>query len=182
MPHTRGVTAATPTPDQPFVVRAGGPDDADALLALFDERVAWLAARGWTGQWGAEPFSTSGRRVEQVRRWCAESEVRAAERDGRVQAFVVLGDHHDYVPAPDEPELYVQVLVAASGPAARGAGATLLDDAARLAAGRGLARLRVDCYAGNDGRLVAYYRAQGFEPTEPFTVRDWPGQLLVRRV
>lgn len=182
MPHTRGVTAATTAPGSPFTVRSGGPDDAGAILALLDERIAWLAARGWTGQWGAEPFSASARRVEQAQRWCTQGEVRAAERDGRVQAFVVLGDHHDYVPAPDEPELYVQVLVAAAGPDARGAGAVLLDDAARIAASRGLARLRVDCYGGNDGRLVAYYRSQGFEPTETFTVKDWPGQLLVRPV
>jgi GNAT superfamily N-acetyltransferase len=176
------VTTTTRTPEHPFTLRSGGPDDARAVLALFDERIAWLAAHGWTGQWGTDPFSSSPRRVEQAQRWCTEGEVRAAEHGGAVQAFVVLGDHHDYVPAPDEPELYVQVLVAASGPAARGAGAVLLDDAARIAAERGLARLRVDCYAGNDGRLVGYYRGQGFEPTETFTVRDWPGQILVRRV
>jgi hypothetical protein len=33
-----------------IAITAGGPDDAPALLALFDDAVAWLVARGQTGQ------------------------------------------------------------------------------------------------------------------------------------
>lgn len=42
--------------------------------------------------------------------------------------------------------------------------------------------LRVDCFAGGEGRLVEYYEARGFTPTETFVVGDWPGQVLERRV
>ena len=31
-------------------IRRGGPGDADAVIALFDEAVAWMVARGQTGQ------------------------------------------------------------------------------------------------------------------------------------
>jgi hypothetical protein len=33
-----------------------------------------------------------------------------------------------------------------------------------------------------DGRLVDYYRRNGFVPVETFTVGEWPGQVLARRV
>jgi hypothetical protein len=48
-----------------------------------------------------------------------------------------------------------------------------------------VALLRVDCYAGDDGRLVAYYEANGFTPTVSYTAgvnNDWPGQVLAMRV
>ncbi|MFE4847021.1 GNAT family N-acetyltransferase, partial [Streptomyces sp. NPDC056689] len=39
-------------------------------------------------------------------------------------------------------------------------------------------------YAGGDGKLVAFYEANGFVRTEAFTGPDgvWPGQVLARRV
>ncbi|MFF7895340.1 hypothetical protein ACFZDI_26285 [Streptomyces sp. NPDC007907] len=48
----------------------------------------------------------------------------------------------------------------------------------------GVSLLRVDCYAGDDGKLVRYYESNGFTRTEAFTVGEsqWPGQLLARRV
>lgn len=36
-------------------IRSGGHEDAPWLLALFDEAIEWLVARGQAGQWGAEP-------------------------------------------------------------------------------------------------------------------------------
>ena len=44
-------------PDTPIAIRPGRPADEDALLALFDEAVAWMIARGQTGQWGDRLFS-----------------------------------------------------------------------------------------------------------------------------
>ena len=63
-------------------IRAGGPDDAQVVLDLFDEAVAWLVARGQTGQWGTEPFSAFERRVEKVREWAGGDGLRIAERSG----------------------------------------------------------------------------------------------------
>ncbi len=42
--------------------------------------------------------------------------------------------------------------------------------------------LRLDCFAGNGAALVRYYQDAGFEPTDRFTVGDWPGQVLQKDV
>ncbi len=42
--------------------------------------------------------------------------------------------------------------------------------------------LRVDCYAGGGGELVAFYERSGFLPTDRFLSGTWPGQVLARRV
>jgi hypothetical protein len=39
----------------------------------------------------------------------------------------------------------------------------------------------LDCYAGDDGKLVRFYESAGFTRTELFDVNGWPGQLLERR-
>ncbi|WP_241833219.1 GNAT family N-acetyltransferase [Streptomyces caatingaensis] len=64
----------------------------------------------------------------------------------------------------------------------RGIGCALLAHAAEETRRLGVDLLRVDCYAGGGGRLVAYYEGQGFVPVRRFTVGDWPGRLLERRV
>lgn len=81
-----------------------------------------------------------------------------------------------------EPELYVHSLVTDRRFAGRGVGGALLAHAVDEARRHGVSLLRLDCYAGGDGRLVAYYEGNGFTPTETFTVGDWPGQVLARRV
>ncbi|MCK2215490.1 GNAT family N-acetyltransferase [Actinomadura sp. ATCC 31491] len=95
---------------------------------------------------------------------------------------IVLGDAHDYVTPATEPELYVQALVTGRRHAGHDVGRTLLAFAADQARERGLHLLRVDCYAGGDGRLVAYYESCGFTRQAPFTVGEWPGMLLHRRL
>lgn len=163
-------------------MRAGGEPDAAVLLSLFDASVRWQVAHGFSGQWGTRPFSEIPARVEAVRRWAAGGGLRICERDGRPAAAIVLGDAQPYVSPATEPEIYVVVLVGAHEPFARGAGAQLLDVAADEARARGIGRLRVDCYAGNGGALVAFYERCGFRRTETFTVGDWPGQVLERIV
>lgn len=46
----------------------------------------------------------------------------------------------------------------------------------------GVGLARVGCYAGSEGRLVEYYRRNGFEPVEAFRIRDWPRRLPAHRV
>jgi hypothetical protein len=53
------------------------------------------------------------------------------------------------------------------------------DEEAR-ASGRSL--VRVDCFAGNNGALVRFYESCGFVATDAFTVGDWPGRVLERRL
>ncbi|MDF5756689.1 GNAT family N-acetyltransferase [Spongiactinospora sp. TRM90649] len=163
-------------------IRLGGLGDVPAVLGMFDGAVEWLAARGRERQWGAVPFSAQAGRIETVSGWAAGGGMRIAELDGRPAGCMVLGGPVRYVEPAEEPELYVQGLVTDRRFAGRGVGGALLSRAAEEAAAGGAGLLRVDCYAGGDGRLVRYYEEQGFTRAEPFSVGGWPGQVLQRRV
>jgi hypothetical protein len=77
-----------------FRIRRGRADDAGLVLALFDEAVAWLVARGQTGQWGTEPWSQRARPVTMVRSWAQGDGLRIAhEDDGTPLGALVLGAH-----------------------------------------------------------------------------------------
>ncbi|AQZ62691.1 Sortase and related acyltransferases [[Actinomadura] parvosata subsp. kistnae] len=167
---------------RPVTIRPGREGDVPAVLAMFDSAVAWLTEQGRTGQWGTRPFTGDARRTEQVASWLAGGGMRIAEHDGRPAGCLSVGPAHDYVPPAAEPELYVQALVTDRRHAGLGIGRALLDRAATEARGQGLGLLRVDCYAGHDGRLVAYYESCGFTRIGPFTVGEWPGMLLQRRL
>jgi GNAT superfamily N-acetyltransferase len=168
--------------DTQFTVRLGDAADTQVLLDLFDGAIRWMVQRGATEQWGSTPFSEIPERVNSIRTWAAGGGLRVAERDGRPAAAIVLGDAHPYVHAAREPELYVMVLIGSREPFARGAGRFLLQVAEQEASERRLGLLRVDCFAGNGGALVRFYESCGFTRTETFTVRDWPGQVLERRL
>jgi GNAT superfamily N-acetyltransferase len=145
--------------------------------------VRLLVGQGRTGQWGDQPWSASAARVERLRGMITGpgNELLLLEQDGAVVAALAHGpDAHDYVPAAEEPESYVLLLV--SDPAVRGAGRRLLDESWERARAAGLARQRVDCYGGDDGKLVRFYESAGFARVAPFAVNDWPGQLLERTV
>jgi len=165
-----------------MIIRAGHLGDAPAVLAMFDGAVAWLSSQGRTGQWGSEPFSLNAARVEDITLWAMSGGMRIAELDGRPAGCLVVGAAMPYVTPAAEPELYVQGLVTDRRFHGHGVGSALLGRARAEAAERGAGLLRVDCYAGDDGRLVAYYESQGFTRTESFTVGDWPGQLLAMRI
>ena len=161
-------------------VRRAGPGDEEAVLGLFDRAVAWLVSQGHTGQWGDRPWSELPRRRALVDGYCTSGDAWFAEVGGEPVGFLALGEPFDHVPPAEVPEVYVRALVTSRTPAARGAGRVLLDHAGRLAAERGVEQVRVDCYAGNDGRLVAFYESCGFVRTGSFTVGDWHGALLER--
>ena len=161
-------------------VRTGSVDDLDAVLALFDAAVAWLVDQGRTGQWGDQPWSASAERVAQIRRMIEGNELLLLERAGATVAALAHGPHaHDYVPAATDQEDFVLLLVA--DPSVRGVGRRLLDASWSRAREKGIERQRVDCYAGDDGKLVRFYESAGFTRTETFEVKGWPGQLLERR-
>ena len=147
-----------------------------------DGAVRWLVGQGRTGQWGDQPWSASEAKVERMRGMITGpgNELLVLEQDGAVVAALVRGPvAHDYVPAATEPEDYVLLLVA--DPAVRGVGRRLLDESWDRARAEGLRRQRVDCYGGDDGKLVRFYESAGFTKIAPFEVRGWPGQLLERR-
>jgi GNAT superfamily N-acetyltransferase len=169
-------------------IRDAGEDDLPDLLTIMDATMAWLVSLGRTGQWGSEPASASPSRVEHYRAYLRDHHARCAEIDGRPVGFCVVSEQlPSYVEPAGEPELYVRFLVTDRARKNTGIGAALVADAVAETRRRGLGLLRVDCYAGDDQKLVQQYVALGFTPAQPFTVeRDghppWPGQVLAMRV
>ncbi len=164
-------------------IRQGGPADAELMLAMLDGAVAWLVKQGRTGQWGTEPWSTRPEGVDRITRVATEDSVWIAEVDGQPAAAMAVSPKPTHYVAPaDEPELYVTLLVTDRAFAGRGIGSALLAHARDEARRWGVGLVRVDCYAGDDGRLVEYYQANGFSPVETVLVGEWPGQLLALRV
>ncbi|MGC4896292.1 GNAT family N-acetyltransferase [Micromonospora sp. DT31] len=175
------------TEQSPLTIRPGGPGDAPTLIRLFDSAIAWLAERGRTDQWGAEPASIDSRRIAQAEAWAAGDGLHLAEVDTTVVGALVVGAATEYVPPATEPELYVNLLITDRSHAGRGIGTALLAYAAELARARGLGLLRVDCFRSPDRALVRFYESCGFTATDPFTVErpgrePWPGQVLERRL
>lgn len=164
-------------------IRPGDSSDLPTVLGMLDGAVEWLVDHGRTGQWGTESWSSRPASVERIREMLAEGEPWIAEVDGGPAGTLVLDSGPGTGVAPvDEPEVYVRLLVTDRRFAGRGVGSALLEHAVEETRRRGVDLLRVDCFAGNEGRLVAYYTGQGFTPTDTFTVGDWHGQILARRV
>ncbi|MFI7106627.1 GNAT family N-acetyltransferase [Nonomuraea sp. NPDC050227] len=162
-------------------IREGRPGDDAVLLTMFDSAVQWLVSQNRTGQWGTRPFTGDPRRTQQAADWLAGGGMRIAEIDDQPAGCIVVGDALPYVTPATEPELYVQVLVIDQRHAGRSVGRHLLQWALQEARDRGLGLVRVDCYAGDDERLVSYYESCGFTRDQPFTVGEWPGMILCQR-
>ncbi|MCJ0869510.1 GNAT family N-acetyltransferase [Streptomyces sp. AP-93] len=167
-------------------IRPGGPADVPAVLAMLDSAVAWMNARGNTEQWGTTPHSRLPGGVERVRRYTTENSPYIAELDGEPVGALVLDSGPSpkmpMIPSAGEPERYVRLLVSDRRYAGLGIGAALLVRAAQETRRAGVQLLRVDCWAGGTGELVAYYERNGFTRTAPFLSGTWPGQVLEQRV
>ncbi|MEU8892250.1 GNAT family N-acetyltransferase [Streptomyces sp. NPDC048442] len=167
-------------------IRPGTPTDVPAVLDMLDGAVAWMNARGNTQQWGTTPYSQKPGGVERVQRYVTECVAYVAELDGTpVGALVMDSGPSPQVPAipvAEEPERYVRLLITDRTHAGLGVGAALLTHAVAETQRAGVQLLRVDCWAGGGGELVAYYERNGFTATDPFLMGDWPGMVLARRV
>lgn len=166
-------------------IRPGGPADAQAILDMLDAAVAWMNDRGNTQQWGTKPYSQKPGGVARVERYTTEHAPYLAELAGTpVGAMVLATGPSPQMPiAPaEEPERYVRLLVSDRRHPGLGIGAALLAHATEETRRAGVELLRVDCWAGGGGELVAFYERTGFHPTTPFRSGDWPGQVLARRV
>ena len=68
-------------------------------------------------QWGSDPFSENPKLVEFVRDLLSSGVVTIAEIDGEVVGASVTTDHPmPYVPAIEEPERYLKLLIASPAP------------------------------------------------------------------
>lgn len=170
--------------DRRVVVRPGSVDDLAVTLGMFDSAVAWLVANGRSGQWGTHPWSSRPDAVAKVGDMMRLGRPWIAEVDGEPAGTLTLSQTPltDYIEAADEPEVYIHLLVIDRRFSGLGVGSALLAHACDEARRLGVGLVRVDCYAGSEGRLVDYYRRNGFEPVKTFTVGEWPGQLLARRL
>ncbi|KAI0399324.1 acetyltransferase [Xylaria palmicola] len=70
-----------------------------------------------------------------------------------------------------------------TGPWRKGAGAALIEHSRKLCQERGQRVLYLDCYAGNERKLVKYYERQGFSAVDGFEGPKpdgsiWPGMVL----
>jgi GNAT superfamily N-acetyltransferase len=166
-----------------IVIRSGDPGDADILLRFFDEAVEWLVARGSSKQWGTEPWSDVPKRVERVQGMAADPGLRIAMVEGEPAGALIISEDHDpHVPAVEERELYVRLLITSRRFAGQRVGGRLVEYALDDAKRRGIDLVRVDCWAGGDGDLQRYYESQGFKPTVRFHVEEWVGQVFEQRV
>jgi GNAT superfamily N-acetyltransferase len=166
-------------------IREGGPDDIPVILGLLDGAVEWLVAQGRTRQWGTRPWSANDKAVRLVHEYAAKGVPYIAEIGGVPAGTLTLSEGPgDYLEPAAEPERYVHLFASDHRFQGRGVGAALLAHAAEETRRAGMALLRVDCYAGDDGKLVRYYEGNGFTRTETFTVGEdeWPGQVLARRL
>jgi GNAT superfamily N-acetyltransferase len=161
-------------------LRRGGPEDRALVLSLFDANVAWLAARGREGQWGSSPWTGDPAREGFVDDLLAGGETLVAG-DGE-GVLVLAAEAPAWVAAAGEPERYVLLLVAHPAQRGSGVGAALLEHARSRTREAGVSLLRLDCWAGGDGRLVAYYEGQGFRRTTTFSSGGFDGQVLEQRL
>ena len=166
-----------------ITIRPGTIADFDVVIALMDEAVAWLAGQGRTGQWGSEPFSTLTRSVEYMRQEVEANDLWLAEIDGEPVGAMLLGEVPTrYVDPVEERELFLHLLVTSRRMIGQGVGRALVDHAITVARERGIDLIRVDCYGGNDRKLVMAYERLGFTPTHVVMVKEWPAQVLEMRV
>ncbi|MFC8448861.1 GNAT family N-acetyltransferase [Kitasatospora sp. NPDC057223] len=166
-------------------IRPGVLADAPFVLGMLDSAVLWMNGRGNTEQWGTTPYSQKPGGVARVERYLTENTPYVAELDGAPAGALVLDSGPSPqlpIPPAGEPERYVRLLVSDRRHAGRGIGAALLAHAAEETGRAGAKLLRVDCWAGGGGELVAFYERNGFTPTDRFLSEDWPGQVLARRV
>ena len=166
-------------------IRRGSLADARAVLDMLDSAVVWMNDRGNTEQWGTTPFRVKPGGVARVERYMTENAPHIAELDGAPVGALVL----DSGPSPrmpitpaEDPERYVRLLVSDRQYAGLGIGAALLAHAVQETRRAGVELLRVDCWAGGGGELVAFYERNGFTPTDRFLSGAWPGRVLARRV
>ncbi|KAL4973580.1 hypothetical protein BDW66DRAFT_141872 [Aspergillus desertorum] len=187
----------------------GTVDDAPAVLHLLDIAVEWLVSHDRIGQWGAAPFSGNPQRAERLKEFATTGHglwlaIKVADdtpmlgqnrpsntnphsmneaAPGVIIGALAVGERMPYVPPVSEPELYVRLLVTNRRWAGNGVGKLLLEHARGLANRAGFSLLRVDCYAGGDGKLIQYYESRGFKRSERLNLEgDWPCQVLAQRL
>ena len=160
-----------------LTIRPGDENDGAAVIAMFDEAVAWLVERGQTGQWGATPFSErpgsasaymasgpgagcTSPRARESRSACSSSGPRRHTRRRRRCRSSTSS-----------------CCSARAGTSGAGIGSALVNKAIELGYERKAEIVRVDCWAHAPG-LVRWYEKQGFTRSNRFELNGWQGQIF----
>lgn len=153
--------------------------DQDLFIDFKDSQLKWLSAVGSTGQWGTKPAREENPTVsERSHLWVERSERHAPWGDDWCRAFVaeaassgaplaglVLESKapahlssfiRDTEQDQSEPFVYLAYLISNRnvGEERKGVGAALIALAKEETRGAGLNRLCLDCWRGNDRKLV----------------------------
>lgn len=152
--------------------------DADLFLDFWDSQIAWLANNGGADQWGTVPIRTARpEAIDKVLSWITRSETGTSWGPEWRRAFVAeVADENDertpvasislqstpakyvtdYLAEDDEPYVYVIWLMTNrdAGEAAKGVGGALIEYAKGVCREVGVRRMCLDCYRGNDRKLV----------------------------
>ncbi|MER6194238.1 GNAT family N-acetyltransferase [Streptomyces cyaneofuscatus] len=143
-----------------LIVRAGRPDELDAVESLLREASAWLASRS-IDQWQYPPHRD--RITEALERGVCF----LAFDDGMPIATIQVDDFADpefWIPE-DRPDaaLYVHRMAVTRSASGAGIGGLLLDWASERASTQGKRLLRLDAWKDNQG-LHRFYKGAGFTP------------------
>lgn len=149
-----GLTSNLSPMTETVVIRPAGPEDADAIVALYN-----VFVEGCTCTWQTEP-DTPGKR----RAWLAgrrpEHPVLVVEIDGRVAGFGALSPYSDRGGFSETAEISLYLAEFAQG---RGLGGRLMDALLESARGTGVLHLVLARISGDRPASLALHAKAGFE-------------------
>ncbi len=134
------------------------PEQLDAYIELVEEAAAWLWARG-VHQW--RPGEYRSARPELLAKLQSGVLILATSSEALAGGCLLTGIAPLCWPDTPDDALYLSGLVVARWAAGQDLGGRILDEALAAVRRRGKARLRLDCWEGNEF-LKAYYRERDF--------------------
>ncbi|KFY70497.1 hypothetical protein V499_09120 [Pseudogymnoascus sp. VKM F-103] len=196
-------TTTPPLAIRPATIAAS---DHELLVDFQESQIPWLSTIGSADQWGTKSVREANPAVTQkARSWIERSEQNApwgsewcrasiAESSSGVPVAGLVLDSKapayvsSVLPEQDEsdPFVYLAYLISNrdAGEERKGAAAALIGFAKEQVRSTGVKRICVDCFRGNDRKLVRYYESQGFKVLEDFTAgeKEWQGCVLEMRL
>ena len=162
--------------EAPYEFRHAQPEECAAVLALIEQRIAWMDQNGLHG-WNETDYTTYYPLAyyEGIRK---DLFVLVDTRSGEVVSAGALFTQDARWPEP-APALYLHNFVSKVG--AKGAGTQFLQCAERYARSLGKQALRLDSGANNPG-LTAYYEGQGYRPCGTCTEGPYHGILREKKL
>lgn len=150
--------------------------DLDEVMALMTDVAAWLATKGYAGQW--PPVIPRDFIAASI----AKDEVYLVFQGERVVGTVALQWSDPSIWGERPPDAcYVHRLAIRREYAGAALGLAVLRWAAEFARSQGKRFLRLDCWAENPV-LVQYYTQAGFRPCGEVKIGTWRGALFEREL